>query len=294
MKLQKLVESQNMTDEEIVKYISKFSYINSLKINDDKSIEVNSLKITDEDLTDFKINILKATEVVLTNCALKDFSFIPKSMSSLTFRDCYIPDIFYLKTQIKDFFAIESLHSKVNEINISLHDTRNVGFDFKYITYVKKIIIDNQSKTIPRIMLKNVNAITHFSEIVTQSPITVLDVQDNNILNFSSIEKLNMSTFLMEAYSLNSWRGIENTTAEVINIKELNHLKNYNNIINVLIPKSKTILLSSKSDIKFSDTRKIREILIKYIKMSTSNRSENIMDCAIELIEAGYEEAAEL
>lgn len=85
--------------------------------------------------------------------------------------------------------------------------------------------------------------------------------------------------------SIESFIGVD-SLEELIKIRMTN-LNSYTNIIATLLCKS----LQSLNIFSPDDQVKI---IGKYMKIPLSTRSDHVMDCAVELIDAGYPEAAEL
>ncbi len=110
-----------------------------------------------------------------------------------------------------------------------------------------------------------------------------------NIENIKNVDNFptNLSVLDIKACSdFKSFSGIEKLDNLV---KFISDITEHNNIINVLMSKSLQYL-----DIKFLSNTSVFFIIHKYMKKCVSQRSDHVMDCAIELIDAGFEEAAEL
>ena len=113
---------------------------------------------------------------------------------------------------------------------------------------------------------------------------------NNNILDFRGIDKFNISNMYTKGNKLESFRGIENALLHMLRIKDLDYLKNCNNIINILFTICDTIFVSGDT----YETNELLKIIKEYLRLSLKSRKEYVMDCAVELIDNGFEEAAEL
>ena len=109
----------------------------------------------------------------------------------------------------------------------------------------------------------------------------------NNIINFKNLPKHLIAIKYHAMKDFKNYIGIDE-------YKNLHTLfcdsTKYDNIITTLLCKK----LSNFHTHKLCVPHNIEMILEKYFNIMTHKRSEHVMDCAVELIDAGYPEAAEL
>lgn len=125
-----------------------------------------------------------------------------------------------------------------------------------------------------------------------------LNIISKTITNFTNHNAQNIYRCNVSAQYLKNFKNVEKF---IVNDKfTIFGALTYNNIINLLLNSCKDItmqLYKPYFHITFHDDfiyhlHVVNAIISKYLVLKI--RSESIMDCAIELIEAGFEEAAEL
>ncbi len=107
----------------------------------------------------------------------------------------------------------------------------------------------------------------------------------SGIVNFTHLP-LHMEKLFMDSYSFDNWLGIDNykTLSELVVFPR----SKYKNIITLLLCESLTD--SSKLTIHGID-KSIKDIIKDFL---IPKKEDHVMDCAVELIDAGFEEAAEI
>ncbi len=307
MKLEKLIEDKSsiyLADaEEIHSYISKYFTIESKQsgttrfvtkenyiINKDFSVSfiTSDYVIVDLEQKPMKIKIRKVNTLdFMRGCHLDSLSFLPNMCNTLSFNGVTLPKNSVIKTNVKNKLA---LHYINNVENIDIKATCGI----KKISFFKCNIRDiNVSflKDIDQCDIQSINhmdfthlrfsSIGYCSIICNDGEVDKLMKKFTGIENFSKVINFHINCAAIESYS-----GIENINAEILS---LNSMKHHNNIINVLLIKTNNILMNGKSI-----DRKVLSIIKKYNDLALSTRKDHVMDCAVELIDAGFEEAAEL
>ncbi len=137
--------------------------------------------------------------------------------------------------------------------------------------------------------IKNMYLHTHMK--TSNNNILWLDVNNvEGITNFENLPSNIQRLSLDFAHDFVSWRGINNYSN--LYTLTVEHITAYNNIINVL--------LCNKLEARYffmgiSLNRTIEFIIEKYMNIEFAlMRSNYIMDCVVELIDSGFEDAAEL
>ena len=171
-------------------------------------------------------------------------------------------------TQVKNVLSTITITNckKINSFDMLPHNHNTNG---------KKMYIKNM--TIQQVKTKNKNIIHLNLETI------------NGIYNFTHLPQNVKELNYRKMPDFNSWIGIDHYDS----LKTLTtDTKIINNIISLVLCKG---IYNADFINIFNIHGPIREIIKnKYLKIDLSERAEHIMDCAIELIDAGFEEAAEL
>ena len=187
----------------------------------------------------------------------------------------YHSDVLILGCSIKDVSKIKNVDTlRIAEcINIDTFD--------KLPSYVKN---PNEHKTL-RISNNSFN-----NKIKTNNnAINTLKLSKvNKIVNLHNFPTNLSRLDIHDCVDFKSFSGIDKLD-NLISFKS--DINEYNNIINLLLCKS---LSASGLNITHLSSMDVFFIIYSYMKKDLSERADHIMDCAIELIDAGYEEAAEL
>lgn len=119
-----------------------------------------------------------------------------------------------------------------------------------------------------------------------------ISLRSTNIKNLSTLKTKNViSINMVSTRNFDSYKNI----SEYKNLETIDYFQYDKNDIKMEISHSIELLLChSLKSIEFRDKHDMLEIVDKYVRMGLQKRKEHIMDCAIELIDAGYEKAAEL
>ena len=297
-------ENSSMTHKELCEYIEK----HVICFDDGSGTTYN---ITDEEYTindDMSVilwadNITintnnKPIPLIIASADLihfgEDFSFnnvncLPKKCKSLNFTDCLVQkknvvidsdvsyeiDIDYLDREVAfESLTFKSKLNKLHRLDISRTTIKTLAFDIPsiysvYLTACNTNIFNN-------IHFNNIEAFYCYDCSVTS-------IYDMHKLN----DKIKRQ-FRTDIEDVVSFRGIENSKISNINLHKCDTL---NNIILCLLNDTSTIEIMP---LNFSGSCSKGIIIIdKYLEVKRL-RKEYLMDCVIELIDAGFEEAAEI
>ena len=120
-----------------------------------------------------------------------------------------------------------------------------------------------------------------------------ISFQSTNIKNLSTLKTKNIISIEMtKTRNFDSYKNISDYKI----LETIEYFGNSKNDIKMEISHSIELLLchNLKYIKSFTTKHDMLEIVDKYVRMGLQKRKEHIMDCAIELIDAGYEKAAEL
>jgi histidyl-tRNA synthetase len=218
--------------------------------------------------------------------SIRSLKNIPKKCNDLQLLELSIKHTDFQNFDIKQIEILQCPNvNKISNINTDV-------LEYFEITDCKKIKRFNQIpllKSHTELVISDINLNRVKNDNDSIYNLKIIDVTGlNDLYNLSSnLEKL----VIRSNKDFKSFRGIE-TYDNLIEFETRSNgrgpIGSYDNIINILLCKklNETILGINEKHI-FS-------IMKRYINIDLSERSNHIMDCAVELIDAGFPEAAEL
>lgn len=306
MKLQNMIEvktSKYLTDvDQIHKFIKKYFFVirasngtgdqineKDYIINADFSVSFitkDSLQINLQK-SQMQIKIHKAHELIFEHCNFDDMDFLPKSCQVLKFKSGSLPPNCIIKTNVKKMLWFGYFNIiKIESLTLSGSTSLKLLFFYSCdLDMINKIDV-----RIPNIELcdfyecKNID----FSKIEIQSHIKTCAIDNSDIgnKNFNGIENFqNVDILKFDYTTFDSYSGIENLQASSISFM---NIKTQKGIINLLLTQCRSIGVSARIH------KSIYSIISKYLMINLDDRKDHVMDCALDLIDAGFEEAAEL
>ncbi len=304
MKLQNMIEaktSKYLTDvDQIHEFIKKYFFVirasngtgdqineKDYIINADFSVSFITKDCLQINLqkSQMQIKIHKAHELIFEHCNFDDMDFLPKSCNILKFKSGSLPPNCIIKTNVKKILLFGYFDNiKIESLTLSSSTSLKLLFFYSCdLDMINKI--DVRIPNIERCDFYECKKID-FSKIEIHSHIKtcVIDNSDIGNKNFNGIEKFKSIDVLKFDYTtFDSYSGIENTKASSIMFM---NTKTQKGIINLLLTQCQSIGISGNIN------KTVYGIISKYLRLE--NRVDHIMDCALELIDAGFEEAAEL
>ena len=218
--------------------------------------------------------------------SIRSLKNIPKKCNQLQLLELSIKHTDFQNFDIK---LIEILRcpnvNKISNINTEV-------LEYIEITDCKKIKRFNQ---IPQLKQNNQLQISELKlNRVKNDNDSIYDLIISNVTGLkdlcnlsSNLEKL----ILRSNRDFKSFRGIETYDNLVEFVAQSNGrgpIDAYDNIVNVLLCKKLNYIILGINQ------KHVFSIMNRYISIDLSERSNHIMDCAVELIDAGFEDAAEL
>lgn len=170
--------------------------------------------------------------------------------------------------------------------------------------------IDNVFSSILLNNLYNINNFNVLPEVYYKE--VKLEIRDMHI--DSDIKTTNNNIKHLEMYIISDFKNFTNLPLNIVSLK-CEGLKNLNSFVGIdkykklddfnistsVIKNIITLLLSNMSNnetladyVDIINNPIVNDIINEYMEIGGSYRSERIMDCAVELIDAGFDEAAEL
>lgn len=240
----------------------------------------------------------------------KNFSLDIGMIPNLIFKTHKLKNITSKYIEIKEHLSIKECDvlQNLDMYNIHLHNTcrsRIIISECESLENIKNIRTANKID----VFISECKKLSNISFIERNTNVNCLYIDNTSLSDFGNLvngsimdlnianSKINKFTKHNAAFikfadiscsSIKSFIGIENF---VVHHKfVLRHIKYPTNIINILLHNALDIIIQNDSDVfKLSV---IICVLRKYVHYA--NRKEYVMDCALDLISHGYEEAAEL
>ncbi len=231
------------------------------------------------------IKIHKASILYFEHCKFDDMDFLPKSCTELTFQVVTFPRNCVIKTNVKKRLSFAYIgDNRIESLTISgSTPLKTLVFYYGGFDTVKNISV--LTPNIGECVFYQCKDFD-FTKIDMTSHIAKCQIDYCGIgnKNFNGVENFKNLDFLSFEYtSFDSYSGIENLRSAGVKFR---NNTSHDKIINLLLAKVSSI------DISGNINKIVYGIISKYL--ATANRSDHIMDCAVELIDAGFEEAAEL
>lgn len=294
MKLKNLrEEEQEYTSniEEITKFLKDVKYKKSFKMNTDGSINLNAIGVLE--LTSIlkkypKISKAKKLEIAWYGAQQNGFlDIMPRTAEELVLR-YFKPSNKTLTLGSYDSLKLDNCIIKTVEVEscYAFEITENsINHDFKKLIVHDKSI--NDLKLNNMILTKNEKIYDDHVMSIRLMSITI-DTFENI---FSSCDYLNIVGFT----DITSWKGIGDLDIR----KEISlpyYAPNINNIIHIMLSTVEKIWITLHSGSFRSHEEIDLHVGLKSLERYFDNikRKDFIMDVAVELIDAGFEEAAEL
>ncbi len=225
-------------------------------------------------------------------------NMLPKLCKSLTFRYCefYSLDEFIIKTKISEILKFDGNNMKSCK-KIEIHDVKNIEFDGRYNGTNIEIFDVSKIKIIKSLSIKNVYTIYDnlgFIKLNNNIDVLILNMSferfDNCDLHCNNYLILNIDKNLKNYYNVTN---ISCDDSIALRISDVGH-GNFISIISILLVNTNKMYITDMTKSVLAVKKHPINIMQKYVSLDLSERKDQIMDCALELIDAGFEEAAEL
>ncbi len=295
MKLSKLHENIIIDEKEIRDYLHSMGYRGGFSITSNGDVDLDDdvyfSYITHKNkFPNFKINICQSFKYY--KCDLDDDTMLPVNCSSLKIADCTIKplnDYVVNTTAIEYSFDNSVIRSGVIINNTSLYSGVEV---ILHDTGIKKLIYNSPGERV-KITINKCQNIVDFSNIVSNTSVAYCEIKNVGIRNFNNFDIELKNYLCISSKSFENYLLIDNIKANVLDLYVHDSFKN---IITLVMNKHirKIDVFVSHSVDKSSKTHDVVKILDYYVSINQAERSEHVMDCAVELIDIGCEEAAEL
>ena len=287
MKLTHLTEQKQefLTDrDDIIRYVKNvLNYTDRWKITDD-GVEFLDTVVLDKlpnDTLDIKIS--EAANIRLSNTNIKSLDNFPSTCGVLliydnTFSKLVIKTKSIFETRVAGNFKLKSIITYGNKLFI--YDSA--------ATRSQKLITDKiefKNDNVEALECNNSSKIISFDQIVIPSKtLERLTVKYCNIKSFKDFDFVIKDRCDLELNMLDNYRYVDRVKAKYLRLEIFD---NTDNLITLILNQSPKILLVCPDK-----NLSLIKIIDKFL--SLKNRADHIMDCALELIDAGFEEAAEL
>ena len=294
MKLTHIIEEEQnflTAPQEIDDYIR-----NVLKYKSFYSVQNNSgvyfnrdLKLTNLRNEKIKIRIFSSADIFYEKNNFDVFEDFPIECNGLYIENNMFSDIIIRSKVVNSIHIRDNMNLK----SITLYDPNIRLSVFQYGSNKYQDLITNKieykhNETVNYLNCENLGKLFSFDQIIIPSKkIKKLDIAWSGIKTFKDFDFhiINSCHFLLP--NIDNYKYVDKIKCDGGIIFDI--LDNVKNIITFLLNKTQTL------DILFTPNRKeISNIMQQYFRMDPSIRSEHVMDCAIDLIDAGYEKAAEL
>ena len=287
MKLVNLNESQLLTNiEDIANYLNdEFGYDKKVGVDKDGNVTVYNDLVIYKSKTPLRIKLKSTKSLEISYTYAKHLSsFLPEIATDLKIAWCnYLESHINITTHVPDYWinvehcetiqAIETLSPKIFVIDCKSFNG----------------LLHTSTADTSAIVINSCPKIYRFSQCNTKAHLTHL-VFENCFLE--TLENFNIKTnnlSIARCQSIKDCSGIENLNAtEMLRLDIYPHMTRH--LINILLNTSPKLTTTYKDFEK--DT--LENIMLEYEGKNISKRANYIMDCAVELIDAGFEEAAEL
>lgn len=288
MKIKNLLE--NIDKNEITEILQACNYKKSFSIDNDLNIVLKhdflldtnlTLYTHSKNLTTLPLKIKKAERFTVRYASMSDYYFLPVESKSISLeRIAFYMQILDFKIDKTDSLILSGLsecavykcdtdNAKISYVSVvNCDDVHTLIFDkciiddMLRISYCKKITLSKDNFKIPP-FVPNI-------ELNKMYGITCFDA-DNNI----NVDNLEINGF----YNLESWRHVQ--MFKVNKKMIISDIQQTNNIINIMFINDCIITIDNNL-IDFSNYKNL------------TNRSQYIMDFAIDLLDSELENAAEL
>lgn len=201
-----------------------------------------------------------APHVVFDNIDLYALDYTPDSVYHLVIKNCKNINDLSQVTNIRKTLRIENCQ---NIKKFSQLPDLNDAYPLVYLTSLRFTPDKNGNNSVRQVFFDNTNGFTDLQNLPKE--LESLSITSNDML---------MSLHGIDTYD---------------NLQHFHLSQQASNLRSIIL-----ILLCKKLDDIFFYHSQMIEIIKKYMKMPISTRSDHVMDCAVELIDAGYPDAAEL
>lgn len=233
-------------------------------------------------------DIYSCKNFVIIHCAFDTLDGFPQTCAELfVIHNNMLRGSISLKNTIVKNKIVFEFVDKCTEIkNVSLLNTKDSTLYFNNCDKLTHISIDHISKE-ARLHLYGLKSFKSLINLKCSMTVDYVDINDVALEDFESdVKCYNLFVTLNKNSSRNlkSFRKIENFKTKGITITDLQYM--YYSAVNLL-------LCDNNINITFMSSKDpVSGIFRKYVTMR--NRKDYIMDCAVELVDEGYPEAAEL
>ncbi len=297
MKLNKLNESIKndfmSNADEIDDYIKNvLEYKSKYVINDDFSVDfLDDVKIKSTDIDYLRIKTNDCLgNFFITHSSITTTQNLPKSCKILGFIDCpniqenlILETLTAYGTQIDETTHIESIITFDKRLTVQDYVTRyDMTMDTKHIEF------KNDSKEL-MLVVGNCGKILSFKQIIAPSKsFKELSIIDSGIISLKDFDFSVHDYCKLRLPNLVNFYNINNVN--IGGTLEIDIFNNLAYLVNICLNTSRKIRVRYDNSL---DGNKI-SIMLNDLVSNMQQRKENIMDVATFLIDAGYEEAAEL
>ena len=243
---------------------------------------INRLNLTDYDgILKIKFGFVAGDFVLRNAYSLRSLKNIPTKCNTLDIRDLSIKHFDFQNANVNNIIVSDCDNfNKISNISTDSLSTLQISGCSK-IKRFKQIPILN-TNTLLIMSSMDLNIIQNDNNSIHN--LELLDI--DTLVNFYNLPSDLKKLKIIVGINFKSFRGIE--TYEKLIKLQIHGVDVIHNIINVLLCENLV------DTVFYLRNTTVMDIIKKYMNMSIIERSDYIMDCAVELIDAGYPEAAEL
>ena len=238
---------------------------------------------------DVPLKIKECNSFEYSECVLNANSALPIECEELKINNCSIKNQEFTINTMANFYKIYS-SSFVNKLIIRNTNNRYCEININNSTLCEFTLISiSPSNTIDIRECKN---ITSFVNIKLPMFVSNFTIDNVGIKDFKYFETIVNNVLSIDSTSFQNYLLTDTVKANFLYIYVNNKI---NNLLTLLLNNYATKLYIHSSEIaSYSNMDNLIKIFGKYTQKPKNIRVNFVMDCAVELIDAGFEEAAEL
>ncbi len=285
------IENEN----EAIEYLKLFDYSGSVLMLDDKTFSLDNLKINNLIIYDdvLRLKIRECYRFEYINTILSSNTTYPQECYSFGITSCEVKngtEQLKINTSCKNDLNFLLINGEtVLNVQDSSATSTYTSFDVRQCDFTK--IIYNTSTINSSIKISQCKNIKSFTDLVIPQNVFNLEIFDSRISTFEHFATKIKNVFKFDTRHVKNFLHCDKIDANELDFILYNV---FDNIINIIINDNCEVISLTYNIRILNVFEELVDILEKYIEMNKNMRKDHIMDCAIELIDAGFEKAAEI
>lgn len=235
------------------------------------------------------LKIKECQNFAYLSCVLNAKNVLPIECDELKIDMCSIANQNFMINSIAKHYAILSSHF---QNKLTIHNSNDTYCEIDIVDSTLSEFAFISSSRYTHFNVKACKNITSFANIILPHIVSNYTIESVGIKNFKDFETTTNQVLSINSASFQNYLLIDSIKAGYMYIYIHN---NVNNLLTILLnTHASQLYVKRLENTSYPNIDELIKIFAKYTKNTKNIRADYIMDCAVELIDAGFDEAAEI